>query len=72
MFMLLRLPKETPQDEASRVLHDWQIQRKAGIPPEKREIPDDAFSRDLAPIREAIDRPMRNGDVRATARGRQS
>jgi len=56
MFVLLAMSRETPQQAADRALAEWQVQRSAGIPPAQRQIPDDAFSRDLAPIRQAISR----------------
>lgn len=56
MFVLLAMSRETPQQFADRALAEWQVQRKAGVKPAERQIPDDAFSRDLAPIRQAISR----------------
>lgn len=55
MFMLLALPS-TPQQRADDALLIWQEQRKAGIKPEQRQIPDDAFHRDLEIIRQVMER----------------
>ncbi len=56
MFVLLAMSRETPQQAADRALAEWQVQRKAGVPAEKRQIPDDAFSRDLEIIRQVMER----------------
>ena len=52
----------TSQQQATLALLDWQEQRKAGIPPEQRRLPindnksADEFARDLAVIRECLER----------------
>lgn len=53
---IIAFPPETSQQAADRVLREWQRQRKAGVPAEQREIPDDQFERDLAVIRECMER----------------
>jgi uncharacterized protein (UPF0548 family) len=56
MFMLLALPSQTPQQRADEALRIWQDQRKAGLKPEQRALPDDSFSRDLEIIRQVMER----------------
>jgi hypothetical protein len=53
---IIAFPAETSQQEADRVLAVWQEQRRAGIKPEQRHIPDDTFERDLAISRECMER----------------
>ena len=55
MFMLLALPS-TPQQRADEALRVWQEQRRAGVPAEQRQIPDDSFNRDLEIIRQVMER----------------
>lgn len=47
----------SPQDLANAMLADWQRQRLAGIPPERRVLNDnDEFERMLEPVRRAMER----------------
>lgn len=57
----MRAVKETPQEHANRALSVWQLQRAMGIEAQDRRIPApmndaDSFERDLAIIRECMDR----------------
>lgn len=54
--LILAFPAETSQQQADRVLAEWQRQRRAGIPAAQRQIPDDAFNRDLEIIRQVMER----------------
>lgn len=54
--IILSFPAETPQQEADRFLAIWQEQRKAGVPADQRQIPDDSFHRDLEIIRQVMER----------------
>jgi hypothetical protein len=56
MGPLLAYPEQTPQQRADEFLRVWQEQRKAGVKPEQRHIPDDTFSRDLEIIRQVMER----------------
>lgn len=54
--LILSFPAETPQQEADRFLAIWQEQRRAGLKPEQRTLPDDNFHRDLEIIRQVMER----------------
>lgn len=54
--IILSFPPETSQQKADRFLAAWQMQRCAGVKPEHRNLPDDSFERDLAIIRECMER----------------
>jgi hypothetical protein len=54
--MILAFPVETPQQRADALLRLWQEQRRAGIKPDQRSLPDDDYHRDLEIIRECMDR----------------
>jgi len=56
MPMILAFPVETPQQRADALLRLWQEQRRAGIKPDQRSLPDDDYHRDLEIIRECMDR----------------
>jgi hypothetical protein len=54
--MILALPSETSQERGNRLLREWQEQRKAGVRPDQRTLPDDSFHRDLEIIRQCMER----------------
>ena len=54
--VILAFPSDTPQQRADEYLRIWQEQRKAGIKPEQRTLPDDGFNRDLEVIRQVMER----------------
>jgi hypothetical protein len=54
--IILAFPGQTPQQRADEVLRIWQEQRKQGVKPEDRQIPDDKFNRDLEIIRQVMER----------------
>jgi hypothetical protein len=54
--MILALPSETSQERGSRLLREWQEQRKQGLKPDQRTLPDDQFNRDLEIIRQVMSR----------------
>jgi len=46
------------QTRANDLLAIWQLQREMGIKPEDRRLPDDGFERDLAIIRQCLERKI--------------
>jgi hypothetical protein len=53
---IIAFPPETSQQTADRVLAEWQRLRKAGLRPDQRLDACDAFERDLAIIRQLMER----------------
>jgi hypothetical protein len=54
--MILALPSETSQERGSRLLREWQEQRKAGVRPDQRTLPDDQFNREIEVLRQLMER----------------
>lgn len=53
--IILAVPHDTSQQEADRLLAEWQQQRRAGLKPEQRNL-DSATDRDLSVIKQVMER----------------